>query len=129
MRARALPLVCLSLSFAAGSAAAQTKVPTHGVRSSRLIIRNATIVDGNGTPARGPFDIVVEGNTIAQVVALDAVALRNGSNRRPRADANTAEVDASGKYVLPGLINAHAHLQDERSGTAQSIDYELKVWL
>ena len=129
MRARALPLVCLGISLAAGTVAAQTNVPTPGVRSSRLIIRNATIVDGNGTPARGPFDIVVEGNTITQVVGLDPVAVRNGNSRRPRGDANTTEVDASGKYVLPGLINAHAHLQDERAGTAQSIDYELKVWL
>src|SRR5512132_4325067 len=101
-----------------------------GTRPGRLIIRNATVVDGNGTPAKGPFDIVVEGGTIAQMVALDPVALgRNGANRRPRADANTAEIDATGKYVLPVLINAHTHLQDERAGTAQPIDYELKIWL
>ena len=26
----------------------------HATRAPRLVIRNATIVDGNGTPARGP---------------------------------------------------------------------------
>jgi dihydroorotase-like cyclic amidohydrolase len=110
-------------------AAAQTTA-VNGTRPGRLIVRNAIVVDGNGTPAKGPFDIVLEGGTITQLVALDPVALgRNGASRRPRGDANTAEIDATGKYVLPGLINAHAHLQDERGGTAQSIDYELKVWL
>ena len=111
------------------SATAQV-APISGTRPTRLIVRNATIADGNGTPARGPFDIVVEGNTITQVVALDPVAMRGGaSSRRPLGGAGTAEIDATGKYVLPGLINAHAHLQDERAGVAQPIEYELKIWL
>src|SRR6478752_4576625 len=81
----------LALALVAGSAAAQTAVVS-GTRPARLIIRNATIVDGNGTPAKGPFDIVVQGGTITQLVALDPVALgRNGADRRPRADVNTAE--------------------------------------
>ncbi len=116
------------LVVATAAAAAQV-APISGTRPNRLIVRNATIADGNGTPARGPFDIVVEGNTITQVVALDPVAMRGGSARRPQAGAGTAEIDATGKYVLPGLINAHAHLQDERAGTAQPIEYELKIWL
>jgi len=119
--------------FGAGlawSAAAAQTAPVHGVRPQRLIIRNAIVVDGNGTPAKGPFDIVVEGSTITQMIPLDAVAAgRNPGSRRARGDANTAEIDATGKYVLPGLINAHAHLQDERGGTAQPISYELKIWL
>ena len=64
------------------------------------------------------------------MIALDPVAAgRNAASRRTPADANTTEIDATGKYVLPGLINAHAHLQDERGGTSQPIDYELKIWL
>jgi len=114
---------------ALADATAQTTAVS-GTRPARLIVRNAIVVDGNGTPAKGPFDIVLENGTITQLIALDPVALgRNGAGRRARADANTVEIDATGKYVLPGLINAHAHLQDERGGTAQAIDYELKVWL
>jgi hypothetical protein len=121
--------ISIAIALAAANAAAQ-RAPTNGVRPARLIVRNATVVDGNGTPAKGPFDIVVENGTIIQMVALDPVSAgRGGAGRRPRADANTAEIDASGKYVLPGLINAHAHLQDERAGQAQPIDYELKIWL
>jgi len=116
--------------LAVAIAATAQVAPISGTRPTRLIVRNATIADGNGTPARGPFDIVVEGNTITQVVALDPVAMRGGaSSRRPQGGAGTAEIDATGKYVLPGLINAHAHLQDERAGVAQPIEYELKIWL
>src|SRR5205809_93509 len=48
--------------------------PTSGVRPQRLLIRNATIVDGNGTPAKGPFDITVVGNTIVALTPRDPVA-------------------------------------------------------
>lgn len=101
-------------------------VARHNVRATRLVIRNATIVDGNGTPARGPADILIVNDTIAQVVWLDPVAVRAGRARRPVGDA---EIDATGKFVLPGLINAHAHLQSERSGAPQPHDYTLKLWL
>jgi cytosine/adenosine deaminase-related metal-dependent hydrolase len=108
---------------------AQPTGPTSGVRPQRLVIRNATIVDGNGTPAKGPFDIVVVGNTIAQLIPRDPVSTGGRGGNRGPVDAGTVEIDATGKYVLPGLINAHAHLQDERAGTPQPIEYEFKIWL
>jgi hypothetical protein len=100
--------------------------PASGTRVQRLAIRNATIVDGNGTPASGPADIIIEGNRIASITFLDPVAVKSGNARRQPADA---EIDATGKYVLPGLINAHAHLQDERGHQPQPYDYTLKLWL
>lgn len=106
---------------AQGSAPAQ-----HNVRTRTLAIRNATIVDGNGTPARGPADILIVGDTIAQIAWLDPVALSGGNARRVQADA---EIDATGKFVLPGLINAHAHLQRGRAGYPQPYEYTLKLWL
>ncbi|MBA3645622.1 MAG: amidohydrolase family protein [Gemmatimonadaceae bacterium] len=110
--------------LAAVTAAAQTP-PVSGMRVNRLVIRNAMVVSGNGTPASGPYDIVIENHRIAQMLPLDPVSLRNNANR-PVGDA---EIDATGKYVLPGIINAHAHLQDERGGIPQPYEYELKLWL
>jgi imidazolonepropionase-like amidohydrolase len=121
-----LLLLALFSATALDAASAQVRTVTSGQRYARFVVRNATIVDGNGTPARGPADIVVEGNSIAQVVFLDPVAIREGRARRPPADV---EIDASGKFVLPGLINAHGHVQEERGGTPQPLDYELKLWL
>src|SRR6059058_845292 len=95
----------------AAAAFAQT-APTHGKRVRRLLIHNAIVIDGNGTPASGPKDILVENNLISDVIPLDPVAISRGGGRgQVQADA---VIDATGKYVLPGLINAHAHLQEER---------------
>src|SRR5471032_211397 len=117
-----------AIAAASAPLAAQTKGVTHGQRPARLVIRNATMVDGNGTPARGPVDIVIEGNTIVQIVSLDPVALNRGGARRPAGDI---QIDATGKFVLPGLINAHAHLQSTRAPGMSfgGYEYNLKLWL
>ena len=100
--------------------------PVSGRRAESLVIRNAIIVDGAGTPAIGPADIVVRGNRIAEIVWLDPVSVADGKAKRPTA---ATEIDAKGKYVLPGLINGHGHVQVERGGIPQPLDYELKLWL
>ena len=110
----------------AAAVAVSAQTPTSGKRAESLVIRNATIVDGAGTPAIGPADIVIRGNRIAEIVWLDPVSIANGRAKRPAA---ATEIDATGKYVLPGLINGHAHVQDERGGIPQPLDYELKIWL
>lgn len=118
-------LATSAVTFAWSVLPAQT-APTHGVRAQRLAIRGAIVIEGNGTPAEGPKDIIIEGNRITQIVSINPDAIRNGTARRPQADV---EIDAAGKYVMPGLINAHGHVQDERGGIAQPLEYQLKLWL
>ncbi|HTS61128.1 MAG TPA: amidohydrolase family protein [Candidatus Acidoferrales bacterium] len=124
---RFVPVALLAACLAA-ALAAQAPPPTSGRRVHRLLIHNATVIDGNGTPASGPKDIVIENNVIADVIALDPVSLARAGRGGAQA-APDAMIDATGKYVLPGLINAHAHLQEERGGKPQPIDYELNIWL
>ena len=97
-----------------------------GKRYPRMVVRGAMVVDGSGTPAAGPQDIVIENNMITDVISIDAASMAMGGVRRPAGDI---EIDATGKYVLPGLIDAHAHVQDERGGIPQPLEYELKIWL
>jgi len=113
-------LVLACAAVLAVPASAQTRGVDHGQRYDRLIIRNVTIIDGKGTPPRGPMDVVVANNKIVEV---------QGS-RPAEAYANDAHVlDGTGMYLLPGLINAHVHLHDERAGIRQPFEYEEKIWL
>src|SRR5258708_3757537 len=102
-------------------------VSASGKRFKRIVIRNATVVDGSGKPAAGPFDIVIENDRIAQIVSIDPVSVKSGEAKRP--ERGDLEIDASGKYVLPGLINIHAHTQDERGGKPMPVEYCMKMWL
>jgi hypothetical protein len=120
----------LTAAALAATLAAQAPAPASGKRVRRLLIHNATVIDGNGTPASGPKDIVIENNLITDVLALDPVSLSRGGGRgAASAQQPDAVIDATGKYVLPGLINAHAHLQEERGGKPQPLEYELDIWL
>src|ERR1035438_6781629 len=101
-------LRALTLALAVSLAVFAQTAPVTGHRYARLAIRNAIVVDGAGTPAAGPYDILIENNRITAMVALDPVSLGRGARRLP-ADA---EIDAKGKYVLPGLINR----SEERRG-------------
>jgi imidazolonepropionase-like amidohydrolase len=125
MRKLTSSLIVLSfLAFMIGAAAAlraESRGIEHGQRYERLVIRNVIVIDGKGTPPRGPMDIVVEGNKIAAI---------RGADTRPDAyKSETHVLDGTGMYLLPGLINSHVHIQDERAGVPQPFEYEYKVWL
>lgn len=85
----------------------------------RVAIRGAMVVEGVGTPASGPKDILIEGNRIAAIIP-------SGTNRAFQADM---EIAGRGKYVLPGFVNLHGHIQDERAGLPMPVDYCLRLWL
>lgn len=94
---------------------------------ARLVIRGATLIDGSGAPPFGPVDIVVEGNRIAAIEGVGVPGLPIKEEGRP--DPGAREIDATGKYVLPGLINLHGHIHDLKSGQHVPPDYILKLWL
>ena len=100
---------------------AETRGVESGQRYGRLVIRNVVVVDGKGTPPRGPSDIIIEGNKIQSV---------RSANRRENAYQKEEHVlDGTGMYILPGLINIHAHIHDSRAGQPLPFEYIYKLWL
>jgi Tol biopolymer transport system component len=63
-----------------------------------VLIRNARIFDGTGAPLTPPRDLLVERGRISRIAAGGTLAA--GAAR---------VVDASGKFVIPGLMDLHAH--------------------
>ena len=60
-----------------------------------LIIRNGTVVDGSGNPRRRADVGVVDGRVAAVGFLEDETA--------------TEEIDATGRIVAPGIVDAHTH--------------------
>ena len=118
----------LFISFAAAVVPAQDGPGSvSGKRVKRTVVRGAIVVDGSGKPAAGPFDIVIENDVITQIAGFDPIAAKEGKARRPA--KGDVEIDAAGKYVLPGLINLHGHTHDERGGVPMPVEYVTKLWL
>jgi len=94
----------------------------------RLIIRGATLINGAGAPPSGPVDIVIKDNIISEIIPVGSPGLPIDGANRP--DANGAlEIDAHGKFVLPGFINLHGHIHSLGSGQDVPPDYIFKLWL
>ena len=83
---------------------------------NQLIIRGATLINGNGAPPTSPVDIVVEGNTIKEVKVVGYPGVSIKASSRPSLKAGGKEIDASGMYVLPGFIDMHGHIGGEAQG-------------
>ena len=80
------------------------------------LIRNGTVVNATGTATA---DVLVEGEQIAAVLAPGAALLGVSFE-----DAVDLVVDATGKYVIPGGIDAHTHMELPFGGTNASDTFE-----
>jgi len=102
------PLAVLVLALFA-EAAPQQSLKSGPYKS--LAIRGVMIIPGHGGPAYGPADILIENDTITRILQLDPVALgRSGAAERLSGDRI---IEATGMYVLPGLIDLHTHIREE----------------
>jgi imidazolonepropionase-like amidohydrolase len=94
----ALPFSFLCVAWHAGSQIieAQTRARGDDAAARETLVRNATILTvSHGTLQNA--DLLVRGGKIVGV----------GPNLKARADANV--IDASGKFILPGIVDAHSH--------------------
>jgi len=116
--------VALALLLTLGLAAQQAPAapPLHAKASRRLIIKNAMVIYGNAKPPYGPVDIVIQDGLISFIGSTTETPSASGSS--------DAVIDATGKYVMPGIVNAHMHWHEERQpGIAQPIQYERNLYL
>ena len=81
-----------------------------------MLIKGGTVISATG---RGLADVLVDGETIVAV-------LQPGSTLLGADLASTVDtvVDATGKYVIPGGIDAHTHMQLPFGGTNASDTFE-----
>src|SRR5690554_2215217 len=93
----------------------------------RMIIRGVNLIDGTGSPALGPVDIVIEGNRIVSVNTVGYPGVPINQNRRPQAGPDDKVIDAEGMFALPGFFDNHAHTGGGAQGT--SPEYVYKLWL
>ena len=82
----------------------------------KTLIRNGTVVNATGTVAA---DLLIDGETIAAVLAPGAHLL--GSDLAGSVDR---VIDATGKYVIPGGVDAHTHMEMPFGGTNASDTFE-----
>jgi imidazolonepropionase-like amidohydrolase len=114
-------IIALGLGVATASPVAQQAAPrgapTHAKEVKRLLITGAMVIPGPAVPASGPLDILVEDGSIVRI-----------GNRRSDWPAPDATIDATGKYVMPGIVNTHMHWHEERVGPIP-IQYERDLYL
>lgn len=94
---------------------------------SQLILRGATLINGTGAPPTGPVDIVIEQNRIITIKNVGYPGLAIKSSSRPVLKSGGKEIDCSGMYILPGLIDMHGHIGGTEQGTPA--EYVFKLWM
>ncbi|MDA3933712.1 MAG: amidohydrolase family protein [Gammaproteobacteria bacterium] len=123
-------LLCLIISLAFAANAAPESAPDRDRGEGpfqRLILRGVIMVSGNGAPAAGPMDIVIENDRITRLVSVGSPGAEIDPDNRPKAGENDRVMELSGQYVLPGFIDMHGHLGGGEQGV--SAEYVLKLWL
>ncbi|WP_096385967.1 amidohydrolase family protein [Hafnia sp. CBA7124] len=77
----------------------------------KILLKNANIFDGKNNEIKSG-DIIIDGGFI-QSITKDVEVI----------DKNTQVIDLQGKYVMPGLIDAHVHITASRIDLNQDYEY------
>src|SRR5688572_30729778 len=93
--------------------------------SDALVLRNFTLIDGGDHAVLSPAAMVIEAGRVAWV----------GPQSRLEAPDGAPVTDLNGAFVIPGLIDMHAHVgntvdlvQDSKLHTRESIEKDLKTY-
>src|SRR5262249_22947674 len=88
-------------SATALSNAEERRMSSHNTQT--LVIQHGALIDGAGRPAVANEAIVIEGNRIRSIGRLPA-------DIRVEDQDTVHVIDATGQWIMPGLIDGHCHL-------------------
>jgi imidazolonepropionase-like amidohydrolase len=71
--------------------------------TTQLVLANATLIDGTGAPGRSNVTVVIEDGLISEIV----------DSKEHTGPPNAEIIDLSGRFLLPGFIDAHVHVSNE----------------
>jgi imidazolonepropionase-like amidohydrolase len=97
----------LTALLSSAAAAQQPQAAAEAV----TIVHAGQLLDRPGQRVRGPSTLVIRGDRIAEV--------RDGHMAPP---AGAKLIDLSTRFVLPGLIDSHVHLDSDAGGTAALVE-------
>ena len=81
-------------------AALRLSATTCAAAAQELDLLNVTLVDGTGAAPRTGVSVSVRGGKITAI-----------SDHAPASTSGIRQIDLKGRYLLPGLIDAHAHIE------------------
>ncbi len=99
------------MRFGFGFALALAASTSAGAQAGDTYVHAGRLLDRPGTAARGPSTIVVRAGKIAEV--------RAGHVAPP---AGATLIDLRDRFVLPGLIDSHVHLDSDAGGVAGLVE-------
>ncbi len=76
------------------------------VLAASLALRGATLIDGTGSPARPNSLVLISGERIVSVGPATPEVVK-------ALPAGTRVEDASGKWIVPGFVDAHIHAESD----------------
>lgn len=96
MRLSPIPALAIAAILTLGLSAGCRRAPPDGIA-----LVGATLIDGSGGPALPDAVIVVRRGRVESV----------GTRAEFQLPARTAQVELAGRWIIPGLIDAHAHVE------------------
>jgi hypothetical protein len=102
---RLLRRVALPLLLARGVALGQARARpdgSHPADDLPLSLTHVTVIDATGTPAQPDMTVIISGGRITALGPAAKIAVPAGSH----------VVDATGKFLIPGLWDMHIHIDD-----------------
>jgi imidazolonepropionase-like amidohydrolase len=94
--------------LARSAACAALLLATVAAQAAAVAFTNATVIDGTGAAPIANGVVILRDGKVAAVGPAASVPI----------PADAQRIDASGKTIIPGIINAHAHVDLDRRSTA-----------